>query len=259
MGALNGKRALVTGAGLGIGQEIALELARQGAAVAVHYGQSERGAKETVAGIEHLGGRAGLIRGDLCEIAECTRVVDDAEHMLGGIDILVNNAGVSLGASFLNTDEIMYRSMFDLNMQGYFFCAQQAVRHMMKHGQGSIVNITSVHAKAGRPNNSAYSATKGAIVSFTQSLAVEFAGQGIRVNAIGPGVVEVPRYNEIPGYTTAMGDSRVPIGRVGTPADVAKAVAFFASDAADFITGQVLYVDGGTTAKMALTWPHDDR
>lgn len=259
MGALEGKRALVTGAGLGIGQEIALELARQGAAVAVHYGQSERGAKETVTTIENLDRRSSLIQGDLSKIAECTRVVDDAEHALGGIDILVNNAGVSLGGSFLKTDEATYRSMFDLNMQGYFFCAQSAVRHMMKHGKGSIVNITSVHAKAGRPNNSAYAATKGAIVSFTQSLAVEFAGQGIRVNAIGPGVVEVERYNEIPDYTTAMGDSRVPLGRVGRPTDIATAVAFFASDAADFITGQVLYVDGGTTAKMALTWPHDDQ
>lgn len=256
---LNGKRALVTGAGLGIGQEIALELARQGAAIAVHYGHSERGAKETAAEIERLGGRSSIIQGDLSEIAECTRVVDDAEHALGGIDVLVNNAGVSLGGSILNTDETMYRSMIDLNMQGYFFCAQQAVRHMVKQGKGNIVNITSVHAEAGRPNNSAYAATKGAIVSFTRSLAVELAGKGIRVNAIGPGVIEVPRYNnDIPGYTTAMGDSRVPIGRVGTPADVAKAVAFFASDAADFITGQVLYVDGGTTAKMALTWPHDD-
>lgn len=258
MGALDGKCALVTGAGVGIGKGIAIELARQGAAVAVHFGRSDEGAKETATEIERLEGRSCLIRGNLGEIEECLRVVDEAECELGGLDILVNNAGVSIGGSFLETDAVKYRSMFDLNMQGYFFCAQQAVRHMKTHGHGSIVNITSVHAKAGRANNSAYAATKGAIVSFTQALAVELAGQGIRVNAIGPGVIEVPRYSEIPGYTTAIGDSRVPIGRVGKPADVANAVVFFASDAADFITGQVLYVDGGTTAKMALSWPYDE-
>ena len=257
-GSLEGRKALVTGAGLGIGQGIAIEFARQGASVVVHYSQSERGARDTVEAIERIGGQAWIVQGNLRKTNECARVVSEAAQTPGGLDILVNNAGVSHARSILDTDEATYRETFDLNMQGYFFCAKHAIPHLVRQGSGSIINITSVHANAGRPNNSAYAATKGAIVAFTRSLSIELAGRRIRVNAVGPGVVEVPRYSQIPGYTTEMGDSRVPLGRVGRPADVAHAVTFLASDAADFITGQVLYVDGGTSAAMALSWPHDE-
>jgi NAD(P)-dependent dehydrogenase (short-subunit alcohol dehydrogenase family) len=254
MGTLSGRSALVTGAGIGIGEGIARELARQGARVALHYSASSAGAHAAMAEITAAGGEAIALQGDLRFVADCERVVAEAAETFGGLDILVNNAGVTRAQPFEETTEELYDEMFVLNMKGYFFCARAALPELERSGHGSIVNITSIHGAGGFSNHAAYAATKGAVIGFTRSLAIELAPRHIRVNAVGPGVIEVPRYGTMPGYTTEFGDTLIPWGRVGRPRDIATVVAFFASDAAEFVTGQTLFADGGTEARMGLFW-----
>jgi glucose 1-dehydrogenase len=251
MGALDGKLVLVTGAGTGIGNGIARECAIAGASVVFHYASSSKGALEAVETLTRGGAKVTAIAADLSRVDECRRLVDEAASFLGGLDILVNNAGVSRIRPFVEMTPDEYDFVLGLNLRGYFFCAQRAVQYLLARGGGSILNISSGQAIIGIPGHAAYAASKGAIVSFTRELAVELAAQRIRVNALGPGLIEVPRlFTDLPGYTRERGAAQIPWGRVGFPEDIGRVAVFLVSDAADFITGQMLYVDGGTTATI---------
>lgn len=270
---LAGKLILVTGAGIGIGQGEALELGRRGADVVLHYAHSEKGALEVVEQLRAMGRRATAIQADLGKVSECCRLVDEAVAFLGGLDALVNNAGISTVKDFLETTEELFDQTFNVNIRGHFFCAQQAVPHLLKRRDvwermnpgevwpgGVIINTSSVQAYGGIPRHTAYAATKGAIISFTQTLAIELLPLHIRVNAIAPGAVEVPHYyNDITGYTREMGNTMAPWGRVGFPSDIGHMAAFLVSDAAEWITGQVYRVDGGLTALLPVPVKYEDK
>lgn len=268
---LEQKLVLVTGAGTGIGRGVALEAGRQGADVVLHYASSAAGALEAVEEIKAMGRRAMAVSGDLSQVSECYRVVDEAAAFLGGLDGVVNNAGVTQVVNFLDVTEEYFDFIYHLNIRGEFFVAQQAVRYMLERGRelrrrfpdkpwtgGSIVNMSSVHGFVGHPGHAVYAGTKGAINAFSRELAVELCPLHIRVNVIAPGTIEVPNYFKLyPGYNRDIGNKGVPWGRVGLPEDVGYLAAYLLSDAAEFMTGQVVYFDGGLTAKMAMPKPSD--
>jgi NAD(P)-dependent dehydrogenase (short-subunit alcohol dehydrogenase family) len=230
-GKLRGKLALVTGSGTGIGREVALELARQGADVVLHYARSAQGARQATAEIGAMGRRATAVQADLGETGACFDLVDQAATFLGGIDILVNNAGISASEEFLRVTPDYFDHLYQVNIRGQFFCAQRAVQHMLDQGRrGSIINMTSSHAVSSLPGFSVYAGTKGAIWSWTQQVAVELAPLGIRVNGLCPGwtVVE-SHYQEVPDFDPDAVSPHIPYQRMGSPLDIAKACVFLAS------------------------------
>ncbi len=257
LGKLSDKKALVTGSGTGIGREIALEFARQGADVVLHYAHSDEGARSAIEEIRAMGRNATAFRANFDDVGEVVALAESALEFLGGVDCLVNNAGITFNKPFLKVTQEQFDRMYHVNIRAQFFLTQRIVAEMERSGGGAICNITSIHGVQGAPEHSVYAGTKGAIVSYTRALAVELAHKGVRVNAIAPGWVTVENYyNVLPGFSEegARRDAaqKIPLGRAGAPLDIAKLAAFLCSDDAGYIVGQTIVADGGTTSLMSL-------
>ncbi|MBI3665775.1 MAG: glucose 1-dehydrogenase [Acidobacteria bacterium] len=252
-----GKKVLVTGSGTGIGREIALEFAREGADVVLHYAHSERGAKTAAEEIKAMGRRTAALKANFENVDEVIQLAGQAIDFLGGIHCLVNNAGITFNKPFLKVVREQFDAMFSVNIRAQFFLTQKVVEHMLEHGGGAICNLTSIHGLQGAPEHAVYAGTKGAIIAYTRTLGIELAHKGIRINAIAPGWVMVENHAKIfPGYTEEgareAAKSTVPLGRPGIPLDIARLALFLCSDDAEYIVGQTIVADGGTTALMSL-------
>jgi NAD(P)-dependent dehydrogenase (short-subunit alcohol dehydrogenase family) len=236
--------ALVTGGGRGVGQGIALALAREGARVGINYSRSRDAAEETAAEIRRLGGDAVTIRADVSVSADVSAMIREVVERLGALDVLVNNAGVQTWSPLLEVTEADWDRVIDVNLKGCFLCTQAAARSMRDYGGGAIVNIGSGSNKMPFPNLAAYTASKGGIELLTRVAAVELGPLGIRVNCVAPGAIEIERTRqELPDYAATWGRI-TPLRRIGTPDDVGSAVVFLASPDASFVNGQTLWVDG---------------
>ena len=233
---LEGKRALVTGASKGIGRAIAEELARAGAHVVVGYRSGKDEAEELASAI---GGRA--IQADVSSADDAKRLVDEA----GEIDVLVNNAGLTRDGLLARMSDDDWRTVLDTNLSSVFYTCRAVTRPMMKKRGGAIVNISSVVGVHGNWGQTNYAASKAGIIGFTKSLARELGSRNIRANVVAPGYVKTALTDVLPEEATAAMIQNTPLGRVAEPQEIAGAVRFLASDAAGFITGEVLLVDGG--------------
>jgi 3-oxoacyl-[acyl-carrier protein] reductase len=233
---LEGRTALVTGGSRGIGRAIAAELANAGAQVVVGY---RSGAEEAEGVASEIGGKA--IQADVADPDEAKRLVDEA----GEVDVLVNNAGVTRDGLLVRMPDEDWRNVLDTNLGGTFNTCRAASRGMMKRRSGAIVNISSVVGVHGNPGQTNYAASKAGIIGFTKALARELGSRGVRANVVAPGYIATRLTNELPEELRQTMLANTPLGRFGKPQDVAGAVRFLCSDAAAFVTGEVLLVDGG--------------
>lgn len=247
---LAGKRALVTGAGKGIGRGIALALARAGAELFLHYRSNPEEAESLR---REIGGKTHAFRADLARDEERDAMFAELESVWGGLDIAVNNAGWDPGfVPFDSIDPALYYRLSDINIKGTLFCCLREIALMRRNpAGGSIVNIGSVQQDTSVKGRTLYAMSKGAIHAMTGQLALEAGPFGIRVNNIAPGYIEVERMSAVPGFDRGEVAGDIPVGRIGKVDDVGEFAAFLASDAASFITGQTMAIDGGVSRKLA--------
>jgi 3-oxoacyl-[acyl-carrier protein] reductase len=244
---LNGKFALVTGASRGIGAAIAIELAARGAAVAVNYAGSQEAAESVVSAIRESGGTAVSLCADISCPEACTGLVERTIEELGGLHVLVNNAGIARDGLLVRMSDEDWSSVIDTNLSGVFSVTRAAARHLMKQREGSIVNVTSVIGLVGNAGQANYAAAKAGVIGFTKSVAKELASRGVRANAVAPGFIDTDMTAGLALAVREAALAQIALGRFGSTADIARAVAFLASDESAYITGQVLAVDGGMT------------
>jgi 3-oxoacyl-[acyl-carrier protein] reductase len=242
---LTGRTALVTGGSRGIGRAIVLRLAAQGADVAFSYKGNEAAADATAAEVVLLGRRALAVQADARSFEGADGLVKTVLAAFGKVDILVNNAGITRDDLIMRMTPDMWSDVIDTNLSGAFYALKAVTRPMLKARGGRIINITSVSGQAGQMGQANYSSAKAGLIGLTKAAARELASRGITVNAVAPGFVLTELTKDLPEALMAQITERTPLGRFGTPEEIANAVAFLASDEAGYITGQVLAVDGG--------------
>lgn len=242
---LRDKIALVTGASRGIGRAVAFELASRGAFVIINYAQNESAAREVLSEIENSGGKGLVCQFNVSDFLKVQDEINRIGEELGGLHILVNNAGITKDGLLLRMREEDWDSVFSVNLKGIFNCTRAAAKIMIKQRFGRIINVTSVTGEAGNAGQANYSAAKAGIIGFTKSAAKELGSRGITVNAVSPGFIETDMTRGLSQSVREKYIEGIPLGRFGFPEEVAKVVAFLASDDASYITGEVVRVNGG--------------
>ncbi|HLR66111.1 3-oxoacyl-[acyl-carrier-protein] reductase [Virgibacillus alimentarius] len=242
---LKGKNALVTGSSRGIGRAIALELAKQGANVAVNYAGSEDKAQAVVEEIENMGVKSFKVKANVADESDVKKMVKEVIGQFGTMDILVNNAGVTKDNLLMRMKPEEFDQVININLKGVFLCTKAVTRQMMKQKAGKIINVSSIVGVSGNPGQANYVAAKAGVIGLTKSTAKELASRNIHVNAVAPGFISTDMTDELTKEQKESMLSMIPLAKLGSAEDVAKTVRFLASDDANYITGQTIHIDGG--------------